>query len=73
MAATICDTIEILLATVQEDIEDPDVVYKLRTARQLNVACKEHQNILETSLEDAHLDEEVRERLQRLGYLNEDA
>lgn len=41
MGSSLYDTVNGLLAFVQEEIEDPDLSFKLRTARQLNVACKE--------------------------------
>ena len=69
MGETTYETIETMLAAVLEETEDPDVHYKLRTALQLLVFLEDdHERALE-ALEDADLDEELRERLARLGYL----
>lgn len=69
MERTVSDTIETLLASVQEQLDDPDLRYKLRTARQLNVVCKDQLSTYRNSLDDAVLDDETRERLENLGYL----
>ena len=69
MAKTICDTMETMLASVQEEIDDPDLAFKLRTARQLSIACKDQVTTYQQTLEEVELDEETAERLQDLGYL----
>lgn len=69
MGASICDTVDTLLASVQEDIEDPDLTFKLRTARQLNLACKDEMDAFKQTVENAELDEETEARLQELGYI----
>jgi hypothetical protein len=69
MGTSIYDTVETLLASVQEDIEDPDLVFKLRTARQLNLACKDEMSTFQQTIENADLDEETEARLRELGYL----
>lgn len=69
MEKTICDTIEMLLASVQDDVDDPALEFKLRTARQLNVACQEQFRTYHKTLENAELDEETEAMLRELGYL----
>lgn len=69
MGKSICETTESLLASVQEEIDDPDLSYKLRTARQLALACKHHHEMFEQTLEQAELDSETVENLRELGYL----
>ena len=69
MGTSICDTVEILLTAVQEELEDPDLVFKLRTARQLNLACKDEMTAFQRTVEQADLDEDTETRLKELGYL----
>ena len=64
MGSTLCDTVDDLLASVQEEIEDPDLIFKLRTARQLNVACKDEMDSFRRTLEHAKVDGETEIRLQ---------
>ncbi len=69
MGQTTCDTIETLLASVQEGVEDSELNYKLRTARSLIHVCKEDVSTLEQALNKADLDDEMLENLRQLGYL----
>ena len=41
MEPSACETADTMLASIQEELEDDDLVFKLRTARQLITACKE--------------------------------
>jgi hypothetical protein len=69
MGSSICDTVDALLASVQEEINDPDLIFKLRTARQLSLACKDEMDAFQQTLGNAEIDEETEARLQDLGYL----
>jgi hypothetical protein len=69
MGTSICDTVETLLASVEEELDDPDLIFKLRTARQLNLACKDEMTAFQRTVEQADLDEETETRLEELGYL----
>ena len=69
MAETTYEAIERLLASVQEEVDDSEVSYKLRTARQLIKLSKDRTELYEEALEDAELDSEAIERLHQLGYL----
>ena len=69
MEKTICDTIEMLLTSVQDDVDDPALEFKLRTARQLNIACEEQFRTYHETLENADLEDETEEMLRELGYL----
>ncbi len=69
METSLCEMIDSLLASVQEEVEDPDLVFKLRTARQLNIGCKDEIDTFQRTIEHADLDEETEARLQKLGYL----
>lgn len=70
MGDSVSDTIESLLASVQEEVEDEDLIFKLRTARQLNVISKERGKIAREELAAADLDPEMVENLEKLGYIN---
>ena len=65
-----CDTVQTMLASVQEEVDDSELIFKLRTARQLVMACEENMNTLEEAVAEAELDEETREKLRQLGYLD---
>lgn len=69
MTQRTCDTIDTLLATVQEEIDDQELEFKLRTARQLLMVCDEQTETYRKTLEEANLDEDTRQRLVKLGYL----
>ena len=53
MGRSICDTADTMLASVQEELEDEDLVFKLRTARQLIVACKNEQIEYQQAIKNA--------------------
>lgn len=69
MGTSICETVDSLLASVQEDVEDQDLTFKIRTARQLILGCKDEITTIQQTVEDADIDEETEARLQELGYL----
>ena len=70
MDEAVCDTVDTMLASVQDEVNDPQLTYKLRTARQLLVACKDENEMYKHTLETVDLDEETAEQLRRLGYLD---
>ena len=61
--------IEQLLTEVQQDIENPDTSYKLRTARQLLSIRKQRNEALDEATDEAISDEEILENLRELGYM----
>jgi len=65
-----CDTVQAMLASVQEEVGDSELIFKLRTARQLVMVCEENMNTLEEAVAEAELDEETRKKLRQLGYLD---
>jgi hypothetical protein len=69
MGETVYNTLDTLLASVHEEVDDPELSYKLRTARQLTVVCEDQIEAYEETLEEADLDEETMEHLHQLGYL----
>ena len=69
MTQDVLRTLEELLEGVQEDVENPDARYKLRTARQL-LSVVEHRNEeLTVAVNEAVSNDELRERLHDLGYV----
>lgn len=69
MGETLADKIDEMLAGVQSDVDDPELSFKLRTARQLLVAHDEHLREHRESLTESDLDEDALENLRQLGYL----
>jgi len=69
MTRYILETIEELLEGVQEDVENPDASYKLRTARQLLNVLDQRNEELSVAVNEAASEDELRKRLRDLGYL----
>jgi hypothetical protein len=70
MAKTTLDTLDELLEGAFDDVDDPDVRYKLRSARQLVQVIQQRQNTLDDAITDAVDDEDIIGRLRDLGYIN---
>lgn len=66
---TTVQTIDELLQGVQEELDDPELSFKVRTARQLVLVLKERQEAGRQAIERADLDPSVKEDLRELGYL----
>ncbi|GGN06941.1 hypothetical protein [Halarchaeum nitratireducens] len=64
------ETIRTILESLLEETDDPDVHYKLRTSLQLLTILEERDAAGRDALEDADLDSDVVERLERLGYID---
>jgi hypothetical protein len=60
------ETIRTLLESALENVDDADANYKLRTALQL---LDYQQNQIDRLYEAAETDDDLRERLRNLGYL----
>ncbi len=69
MPDTTIATIDAMLESVQATLEDSELRFKIRTARQLLLVVEEQHDVGRDALEDAALDESTRENLRRLGYL----
>lgn len=70
MGETIPETIGVLLENVQDEVDDPEVSFKLRTARQLMYAWLDKTEAYEQALNEADLPTETTDRLRDLGYLD---
>lgn len=69
MPLTTTETVEALLASVQDDLDDSEGSFKLRTARQLLVILDEQHEAGRRALAEADLDAQTRANLEELGYL----
>jgi len=69
MAETTLDTIDELLQGAFDDVNDPDVRYKLRSARQLLQVVQQRHETLDEAIDDAISDEQVMSNLRDLGYI----
>lgn len=63
------DTIEELLRGVQDDVHDPETVYKVRSARQLLQVLRQKHDDLDEAIDETVSDKEIIENLSDLGYL----
>lgn len=70
MGDTVCETIDSLLASVQQGVDDPDQLYKLRTARQLARVCEAQHDAAKQALDEADLDQDTLDNLRQMGYLD---
>jgi len=62
MADTPVDAIDALLADATADVDDPEVRYKLRTARQLTDVIEQHHDDLVAVARDAIDSEQIEKR-----------
>ena len=70
MDRSTCDTIDAILEAVEGDIDDANIEFKLRTARQLLMVCRDQNETYRQALAEADLAEETRQSLVELGYLS---
>ena len=64
------DTIQQLVnGAIEEEEEDSEINFRLRTASQLVDAVEHHEEDLSETLEDADLDDEVEDKLSEMGYI----
>ncbi|AAV44802.1 hypothetical protein BDK61_4102 [Haloarcula quadrata] len=68
MAETTLATMDELLEGALNDVDDPEVRYKLRSARQLLQVVQQRQDIIDEAIDTAIEDEAVLENLRDLGY-----
>lgn len=70
MSTSPVGTIRTMLESVLEQVDDPELTFKLRTSLQLLMVIDESNEIATQSLEEADIDPETLENLARLGYLD---
>ena len=69
MVVDVLTTIEELLGEVQEDMDNPDASYKLRTARQLLSVLEQRNEDLSMADSEAVSGDELLDRLRELDYI----
>lgn len=69
MADTTIGTIESLLESAVEETDDSDISFKIRSALQLLMVVEERHVAAREAVEEADLDDDVRENLRELGYI----
>lgn len=62
--------IDSMLESVQDDVDDADLAFKLRTARQSLVGLEEQYREGQEALEQMDIDDETLDSLRELGYLD---
>ncbi|MEF8785592.1 MAG: hypothetical protein V5A45_06625 [Haloarculaceae archaeon] len=72
MEPTTIERVIALTESVLEETDDKEQTFKLRTALQLLEIINERQEAANNVLADCEIDDQVRENLQELGYLEED-
>jgi len=70
MPETTLEALDDLLRSVEENIDDSEDVYKLRSARQLVEVLKQRQVDRDEAIENAISDEEILANLRDLGYIS---
>jgi len=70
MGQPLAEEIDALLASVQEEVDDSELTFKLRTARQLVMVYDELLQQHGESLDEADLEPEALGTLRQLGYLD---
>ncbi|MEF8907510.1 MAG: hypothetical protein V5A13_06585 [Haloarculaceae archaeon] len=69
MRQTLAEDIDAMLTSVQEQVDDSELTFKLRTARQLVVVYDELLREHGESLHEEDVDPEALENLRQLGYV----
>jgi hypothetical protein len=69
MTVDVLTTMKELLGEVQEDVDNPDAGYKLRTARQLLSVLEQRNEDLSVAVSEAVSDDELLDRLRELDYI----
>ena len=70
MGQPLAEEIDAMLASVQEQVDDSELTFKLRTARQLVMVYDELLQQHGESLDEADLEPEALGPLRQLGYLD---
>ncbi|QFU83059.1 hypothetical protein [Natronorubrum aibiense] len=70
MGETVFKTIDTLLESVQNETNDPEQSFKLRTARQLIVLLHERHIAGQDALADVDIDQKSVANLRQLGYFD---
>lgn len=69
MTVTTPETLRTVLEGALDEVDDPEVAFKLRTAIQLLDVIEEQHAEIRDALSDADVGAELRANLQTLGYI----
>lgn len=70
MGEPLAGKIDQMLESVQQQIDDPELSFKLRTARQMLVVYDEHLRKHREALDETDLGDDTLENLRQLGYID---
>lgn len=70
MGEPLAGKIDQMLESVQQQIDDPELSFKLRTARQMLVVYDEHLRKHREALDETDFGEDTLENLRQLGYID---
>lgn len=70
MAEATLETIDKLLEGVLNDVDDSDIKYKLRSARQLVLVVQQRHDTLDEAIDTAVDDAAILSNLRDLGYID---
>lgn len=68
MPASTTETVRMLSVTVLEELDDPELQYRLWTALQLLSVVEEQSGVTKDVIANTDLDSGIRDRLRQLGY-----
>jgi hypothetical protein len=69
MVDTTVKHVKVLVESVLAETNDKDHQFRLRTALQLLELIEEQQDAADKALADCEMDEQTRQNLRKLGYL----
>ena len=70
MSETLAEKIDTMLASVEEEVDDSDLAFKIRTARQMVLVYDDHLREHGNALDEAKVDDDTLENIRELGYLD---
>ena len=70
MSEPLAEKIDTMLASVQEEVDDSDLSFKIRTARQMVMVYDDQLRQHGEALDETELDEDTLENIRQLGYLD---
>ena len=70
MSEKLSEQVDTMLKSVENELDDSDLIFKIRAARQLVLVYDEYLREHRDALDESDLDEEALEHLQKLGYLD---
>lgn len=69
MEEKLFNSIDEMLSSIQQEVTDEEVLFKIRTARQSLVVIKERYAAGQEAIRKGHIDDEILAALRELGYI----